>query len=361
MILTYKLKHNRNFSQELHKAWRVATHAIKHHSKSSKDVSQFKLPSAISNQIIRKYVANGKRNGKRCKMVSSIKLTLPSQAVKLDQAKQTIEITCLKLKLSYQFPNNFSKVNQVEVGGKYAYVSVTVTEAKERKVRNYLGIDRNTTGHCCVAAIAKTGKVWKLGKKSQHLHLKYSKMRKKLQEQGKKRRLKQIKRKEANVVRDLNHKISRKIVNVAKQNKVGIKMEDLKAIRKTTKTSRSFKYSLNSWGFYQLQQMIEYKSRLLGIPVVYVAAPYTSKTCSRCGHLGKRNGKTFTCACGHVDHADSNAAFNISKWEKLPGESYAKPMKYDLSVADRDASEGSIDTPQLERSKCLVKKPSILV
>ena len=67
------------------------------------------------------------------------------------------------------------------------------------------------------------------------------------------------------------------------------------------------------------------------------------------------------CACGHVDHADSNAAFNISKWKKLPGESYAKPTKYDLSVADRDATEGSTDTPQLERSKLNLVKDLVLV
>jgi len=357
MILTYKLKHNRDFTQELHKAWQVAKYAIKHHSKSSKDVKQFGLKSAISNQIIRKYVTNRTK----CRSVKSIKLTLPAQAIKLDQLKQILEITCLKLKLFYQFPNNFSKVNQVEISNQYAYVSVTVPEANERKVQNYLGIDRNTTGHCCVAAIAKTGKVWKLGKKSQHIHTKCYRMRKKLQEQGRKQKLKQIKRKESNVVRDLNHKISRKIVETAKQNNVGIKMEDLIQIRQTAKTSRSFKYSLNSWGFYQLQQMVEYKSRLLGIPVVYVASPYTSKTCSRCGLIGKRNGKTFTCACGHVDHADSNAAFNISVWKVMPGESSVKPMKCGLSVVDRDAAEGSIDTPQIERSKSFLKKEKILV
>jgi putative transposase len=362
VILTYKLKHNRDFSQELHKAWQVATYAIKHHAKSSKDVKQFELKSSISNQIIRKYVTNGKRNGRKCKKVSSIKLTLPFQAVKLDQLKQTMEMTCLKLKLPYQFPNNFTKINQVELDNKYAYVSVTVPDGKGQDVEHYLGIDRNTTGHCCVAAIAQTGKVWKLGKKSQHIHTKYSKIRKKLQSQGRKQKLKQIKRKEAHVVRDLNHKISRKIVEIAKQNNVGIKMEDLKQIRQTTKQSRSFKYSLNSWGFYQLQQMVEYKSRLLGIPLLYVASPYTSKTCSRCGLIGKRNGKTFTCrSCGHVDHADSNAAFNISVWKVMAGESYAKPMKRGQSVADRDAAEGSTDTPQIERSMPFVEKQMVLV
>ena len=357
MILTYKLKHNRDFSPELRKAWKVADYAIKHHSKSSKDVSHLNLKAAISNQIIRKYVFKDRK----CKKVTSVNLPVPSQSIQLDQTNRSFRIPCLDLTVQYRFPNNFTKINKVEVDRKYLYVSVTVPEDKEQKVHDYLGVDRNTTGHCCVAAIAKTGKVFKLGKSSQHIHVKYSKMRKKLQSQGRKQKLKQIKRRESNIIKDLNHKISRKIVEIAKQNKTGIKLENLSQIRETTKQSRSFKYSLNSWGFYQLQQMIEYKSRLLGIPVVYVASPYTSKTCSRCGLIGRRSGKTFTCSCGHVDHADSNAAFNISVWKVMAGESSARPMKCGQSVVDRDATEGSTDTPQIERSKLNLEKDLVLV
>ena len=70
-------------------------------------------------------------------------------------------------------------------------------------------------------------------------------MRKKLQKQGKFRKLKLIKNRECKVVKDLNHKISEDIVEFA--HKTRLRLEDLKGIRETVRSSRSFRY------FEQLQ------------------------------------------------------------------------------------------------------------
>jgi len=331
MILTYKIKHGRDFSDELRKAMKVAKYAIQTRSRSSKDVKHIGLKSMIANQILKKYSNKG-----RAKKVKSVKLAIPNQGIRLDKDTRTIYAPCLKLSLRYEFPNDFEKVNQIEVGEEYAYVSVSIPEPEIVKPEAWLGVDRNTTGHIAVVSDPDSGKVLKLGKSALHIHKKYKNMRRSLQKQGKYGKVKQIRDRESRIVRDINHKVSRKIVDTAKETGKGIKLEDLTGIRNNKKQAESFQYAKHSWSFYQLQQMIEYKAKLLGVEVAYVDPAYTSKSCSRCGLIGDRNGKSFKCpACGHVDHADSNAGFNIAM----------RPC-IDRSVKERDLAEGTTDSPK---------------
>jgi putative transposase len=330
MILTYKIQHNSDFSEELRKARAVAMYALKTKSRSSADVKHIGLKSAISNQILKKYSSN-----KKLKRVGSVKLTVPSQSIQVNHDTKTIKIPCLKL--VFQYHVQFEKANQVEIDEQYIYLSVSVPEKECNLVTNYIGVDRNTTGHIAVVANPTTGKVLKLGKKGLHIHNKYKHIRKDLHKKGKYKKVKQIKDRESRIVRDLNHKISNKIVKTAIAEHSGIKLEDLTGIRRNSKHSKSFRYSLNSWSFYQLQMFIEYKAKLRGVDVVYINPAYTSQTCSKCGCIGNREGKSFECpTCGHVENADINAAFNI-----------AKSPYISQSTKERDLVEGSTDTPKI--------------
>jgi putative transposase len=279
---------------------------------------------------LKKYGSN-----KKIKKISNVKLIIPGQKIKVKIEEKTIYVPCLKLTLIYHF-TEFAKVNQIELDNEYAYVVVTVPEKTPLQPEAWIGVDLNTTGYCAVAANPTTGKVLKLGKEAHHIHRKYKNQRRNLQKKGKNKLVKKIKNRESRKVRNLNHQISRRIVDYAVENKTGIVLENLTGIRKR-KTNKEFKGSLNSWSFYQLSQFIEYKAKLLGVPVVKIDPAYTSQQCSRCGLLGTRRGKKFKCThCGHVEDADVNAAFVIALRHqgilRLP--------------ADRDVGKGSTDTPK---------------
>ncbi len=308
MILTYKIRHGRDFTKELAQAKKVAEHATGHRTISSKDVKHIGLKSIISNQILRKYARN-----KTIKRINSVNLAIPNQGMNVKD--DTIFIPSLKLQIPIMFPKTFKKINQIELDKEYAYISVTVDEPKSYKPKQIIGVDRNATKHVLVASNITTGKVLKLGKECQHIHNKYKNIRKKLQKQGKFRLLKKIKNRESRIVKNINHQISNKLITDAQRAKAIIVLEELKNIRKTARTRKKQRHSLNSWSFYQLQQMIEYKAEKYGVPVAYVAPQYTSQRCSHCGLIDRnsRKEKEYHCTnSGMVENADTNAGFNIA-------------------------------------------------
>lgn len=333
MILTYKIKHGKDFSRELALAIKVAEYGLQYHSISSADVKHLGLKSAISNQILKKYSRN-----KTIKNVGSVKLTIPNQGIRVVDDK--VFIPCLNLFLDIYFPKNFIKINQVEIGKEFAYISVSYPNTTTINAVNTIGIDRNTARHVIVASCLETGKVLKLGKSCNHIHEKYKHMRKSLQKQGKYGRIKAIRHRESNIVKDINHKITTKLMQFAKENNAVVVLEDLKGIRQTAKKWKKQRYSLHSWSFYQQQMFIEYKAKKLGVMVQYVAPQYTSQRCSRCGHIeqANRKGNLFQCQnCGIVEDSGANAGFNIATLfrQGIP----------QFSI-DSDVLKGSTDTPK---------------
>ncbi len=129
------------------------------------------------------------------------------------------------------------------------------------------------------------------------------------------RKLKQLGQKEQRFRRDVNHVISKKLVEKAKDTQFGIAIEDLKGIRDRARYRKSQRAKMSGWSFFQLRGFVEYKSRIAGVPTIAVDSRQTSQMCSRCGHTEKANRKSqseFECrACGLALNADFNAALNI--------------------------------------------------
>lgn len=117
-------------------------------------------------------------------------------------------------------------------------------------------------------------------------------------------------------VEDSLHKISRQIVNDAKDYNAIIVLGELKGIRSSAKgKGKRFNRIVSNMPYLKLTQYIEYKALWEGIPVFRISERGTSKHCHRCGNEGKRPKQaTFNCECGLKDyHADLNGAVNIAK------------------------------------------------
>jgi putative transposase len=209
----------------------------------------------------------------------------------------------------------------------YLHLSIEHKCCESRKPQNYQGID---LGRRDIASLS-TGESFS-GEKIEKKRKKYSKLRKVLQSKASKgtrssrRRCRQLQKrlrgKEQRYQRHLNHCISKAIVLSARRDKLVLVMEDLTGIRERLNNkpnSREQRFLTNSWSFYQLKLIIQYKAKIAGVRVLLIDPRYTSQTCHNCLHIhpekGKyyRNGKSFKCGhCGWSGDADFNAS-NVIK------------------------------------------------
>ena len=157
------------------------------------------------------------------------------------------------------------------------------------------------------------------GRRVQHKREEYAKVRRSLGRRKKLKKIKEMQGKEQRYIRDINHKISSAIIEQARkvENPV-IVLENLKNIREKINFSKKMNRRLHNWNFRQLQNFIQYKAEWEGIPVVYVDARYTSRTCPKCGDALKSNRKRkkhiFKCHyCGYQLNDDLIGAINLSR------------------------------------------------
>ncbi|MFJ8258390.1 RNA-guided endonuclease TnpB family protein [Peribacillus asahii] len=175
-----------------------------------------------------------------------------------------------------------------------------------------MGVDLGLKVPAVVVTDDERARFFGNGRQNKYMKRKFRSERKTL---GKKKKLNAIrnsKDKEQRWMKDQDHKISRAIVNFAKDNKISvIRLEQLANIRQTARTSRKNEKNLHTWSFYLLSQFIEYKANLAGIKVEYVNPAYTSQTCPRCFAKNKAQDRKYTCECGFQKHRDVVGAMNI--------------------------------------------------
>ncbi|MDA2805348.1 RNA-guided endonuclease InsQ/TnpB family protein [Nocardiopsis suaedae] len=196
----------------------------------------------------------------------------------------------------------------------YLYATCEVPEAEEYTPDGFLGVDLG------IANIATTsdGAIHS-GKRTNNVRHRHRRLRRRLQRKGTrsaKRVLRRLSGRERRFAADTNHRISKRIVTEAQRTSRGIALEELGGIRKRVRLRKPQRVTLHSWSFAQLGSYIAYKAKRAGVPVEYVDPAYTSQGCSACGHTDKGNRPaqaTFSCtSCGFAEHADVNAARNIS-------------------------------------------------
>ncbi len=113
------------------------------------------------------------------------------------------------------------------------------------------------------------------------------------------------------------HKVTKEIVDYAKTNRFGIKMEKLKGIRKKYRKGNSqgpsFRARLNSWVFGETHRQTDYKAKWDGIPDWFVNPRGSSSNCPECGSrvVPLQERKLYCTKCDKVWDRDVLASKNI--------------------------------------------------
>ena len=215
----------------------------------------------------------------------------------------------------------FGTAKLVNKHGKYFLhipVSYDIEESNISDICNVVGIDRGI--NFVVATYnSKHKSGFVSGKAIKQKRALYSKLRKELQmcqTPSSRRRLKAIGQRENRWMQDVNHQVSKALVESNPKHTLFV-LEDLSGVRNATERVRTKdRYVSVSWSFYDLEQKLVYKAKQNQSTVIKVDPRYTSQCCPVCGHIEKsnRNKKIhlFTCKnCGYKSNDDRIGAMNL--------------------------------------------------
>lgn len=206
----------------------------------------------------------------------------------------------------------------------YFHVTINYQVDLSKNLNNTLSLDMGVSYQCVGYNIVKNKfEIFhdsNLYLKDQH----YTKLRQGLQSKGTRsatRRLKSIGGKQTRLRRDVDHCLSKSIIEYCKKyNLTNVVVEDLTNIRRVFpkySKSKTTNRKIHMWAFHRLQSFIEYKAIDAGINFTKVNPANTSLTCPTCNTVNKSNRSTrdyFQCiSCGTCGHADFIASYNISR------------------------------------------------
>ena len=295
---------------------------------SSKHVLQA-LPSALKNQAIRdaRSVFAKYRAGKaeHLPILRKPVAIWNNQNYSIDEShiafpvwnngkttKITIKACITETQLSSLQNYTLRALRLTQKSGKWiAQISIELPEANAVHGAS-MGVDLGLK--CPAVCYTESGAVKFIGngRRNKQLRRRFASKRKKLQKKGKKDAVQKLGNKENRIMADVDHKLSREIVDFAIKHNCGtIKLEKLQNIRQQARKSRKNNRSLHSWSFYRLASFIEYKAALAGLNVVYVNPTYTSQICPACHTLNHADDRDYRCKCGFHKHRDIVGAMNI--------------------------------------------------
>lgn len=206
--------------------------------------------------------------------------------------------------------------------GKKFYLFVPITEKiesfKKETTQNIVGIDRGI--RFLATSYDSEGKTtFFSGCKIIARRVHFKNKRAELQRKGTpsaRRRIKSMGHRENRWMRDVNHCVSKALVEKYPEKTLFV-IEDLTNVRKSTqRVKKERKYAQVSWSYYDLEAKLKYKALLSGSFVINVPANYTSQRCPVCGHVQYTNRDKekhcFCCRkCGYRSNDDRIGAMNL--------------------------------------------------
>jgi IS605 OrfB family transposase len=212
----------------------------------------------------------------------------------------------------YDFKTSDSARIRTKRGRIFIDIIVDVVFQKKRVIKKIIGVDRGVYN----PAVTSDNTFFN-SRKLREIKGRFKYLKGCLQRAGtrsSKRHLKKLAGRERRFVVDVNHCISKTIVN---KDCDAIALEQLRMenMKRKGKTSKKVRRLIGNWSAKQLLGFIEYKAEMIGKTIILVNSHYTSQACNRCGDIRRANrkGKLFKCCvCGYSLHADLNASRNIA-------------------------------------------------